>query len=314
MYIRKSSWMAGALVSVLALGCASDQSGAKTPDDQSFSQLRQEELESERREFVSDRRQQLEEMDTQINRLEARLEHEGKFVDAEEKAEWSQELFELRQQHRQARAELDRAENASPEEWAEMRSTAGYAIDTLQAGVNSITNDISGLFAGDEDEVRAVKGVDELGVDLCEMADDGVSATVMEQGNDLVVRFTAADPGDVDDLREEAREVSRRALSTSARESDTSSDSRAVAPGGRETGDQSSTSSQRRATGGGSTDTAPGERPTGDTRRPAMIDDIRVDNIENGVSVIFEPAQGQRAALREQLENEVERIQRQDCD
>lgn len=330
MYFRKRICMAGALASAIALGCASQKSNTDSATNESFSQLQQQELASEREEFIKERREQLDGLDNEISRLEARLEHEAEFVDAEQKAVWSQELFELRQEHRQAKAELERAQDASPEEWAEMRGGFGHAVDTLQAAVDKAGMEVSQLFSSDEQATRA-------NVDLCMIQVDGTSAAVLDEGDLFVVRLTTQDADELEELRERAEKMSRQV----------SEGSRAMAPGERPTGDTSGGS----ASGGSASDDwseaerdramAPGERPTGDTsvarndrddtravapggratgdtsdaerERSAMIEEVRVEHIDSGVRVIFQPTDGQRTALRQQLENDVEKIQSRNC-
>lgn len=277
---KRSGLVICGLAATLAFGCGSQQSNTPpvAPEDDSFAQARQSELESERKEFVEERRQQLDELDTEISRLEARLEHEGKFANAEEKAEWSQRLFELRQDQRSARAELDRASQASPEEWEAMRGGLDAAFDTLQAGVGKVGSDIADLFRSSGTASAQPE------VDLCEMQVEGADATIVEAQDQLVVLMTTRNQDAVDELRERAEKLSQDAQQ---------------AAGSPQPGEEEPSA----ASEGAGTE----ERP------PALIAGVSVENIEDGVRVIFTPAEGQQSALREQLEDEVDQIRNERC-
>jgi hypothetical protein len=272
MFVRNKGFIVGSLAAVLAFGCSSQKSSS---DPDSYSQIKQDELESERREYIKERQEQLNKLDTEISRLEARLENEAKFVDADEKADWTQELFELRQEQGKAQAELDRASQASPQEWAEMRSTVGGAVDTLQAGVNKTGAEITGLFTSDDDDVST-----EAEVDLCDVRVEGTTAAIVEsneQGEQLVVQLTTQNQDEVDDLRERAERLSKQAsTSTAEPKAEPESDSSAAEE----------------------SNTAPEQAP--------VIASVTVENIQNGVRVVFTPAEGQMDTLRHQLEGEVE--------
>jgi len=277
MFFRRSGWIAGGLALALACGCASQKASAGR-DNESYTQLRQRELDSERREFISERQKQLTELQTQISRLEARLEHEGKFASAEERAKWSQRLFELREDQRRARDELDRAERASPEEWAAMRGNLGVMIDSLQAGVSKAGSDIARLFESDDQKAGTSSAAPEVG--LCSLQVKGTDAAILEERDNLVVQVTARNEDNVDELRQRAEKLSER--TTSARNRHAS----AAAP------DHDVSSAEQHA---------------------PLMTNVRVENIEDGVRLIFTPAQGQRSALRARLELEVEQIQHAHC-
>src|SRR5690606_40462139 len=85
----------------------------------------------------------LDELSIEIGRLSAKLEHEANFVDEEERATWSQELFELEQERNRLEGELARAKTSDEAEWKEMRGGFGVAVDSLQAGVQKLSNDVS---------------------------------------------------------------------------------------------------------------------------------------------------------------------------
>lgn len=279
---RRNDLVICGVAAALAFGCGSQQANTppEAPEDDSFAQARQNELESERKEFIQDRRQQLDELDTEISRLEARLEHEGKFANAEEKAQWSQKLFELRQDHRSASAELDRASEATPEEWEAMRGGLNTTFDTLQAGVSEAGSDIADLFRSSPSGTTSA----ESQVDLCEMQVEGADASIVEAQGQLVVQMTTQDQDAVDELRERAEKLSREAQQAAGSPQATETE-----PAG-----------------------ASEEEDTKEQPSP-LIAKVSVENIQDGVRVIFTPAQGQRSALREQLETKVEQLRSERC-
>jgi BMFP domain-containing protein YqiC len=261
------------IAAVLAGGCAS-QNHVNDGESPSFTQLRAEELERERREFVRERREQLDQLDTRISRLEARLDHEAKFVDAHEKAEWSQQLFDLREQHRKAGAELERAEKASPDEWAAMRGDVGYAIDSLQAGVTKAGTEINRLFNSGDSDTNAAPVVD-----LCRVRVDGTTAVLIEQGDHIVVQMVTGATDELGELRHRAKLLAQRG-----------------------------TDSQEGASEGRNE-----QMPTPAGSQRDLIKEVSVRDVENGVHVEFAAEPGRRSALRRELEREVERIRDRSC-
>lgn len=191
----------------------------------------------------------------------------------------------------------------------------------------------SQLFTSDDNSSEQMATRAGAAVDLCMIQVDGANGSVLEQGDVLVVRLTTQDASELDELRERAERMSRQV----------SKGSRAMAPGERATGDTSSGATDdwrdaeqdrsmapgERATGGTSAATsdrraadtravAPGERATGDqsggaSSEAAMIEDVRVEHIDNGVRLIFHPMEGQRAALRQRLQNDVAKIENRGC-
>jgi hypothetical protein len=203
----KTIWVSGALLAALAAGCGSNNQTNSDRQTNSYSQLRQEELEAAREVYISDRRKQLDELDTQIARMETRLEHEGQYADAQERAEWSQRLFELREQQRRTRAELDRAETASPEEWAEMRGTIGNAVDSVEAGVKKLASDMGSLFSSNDSNDATASPGGSRDIDLCDLRVEGTQAELTEHDQRLVVRLTASDERAVENLRTRAEQL-----------------------------------------------------------------------------------------------------------
>lgn len=285
MFARNQGFVVSSLAAALAFGCASQKSNTERQAD-SYAQLKQDELESERREFIRERQEQLNELDTQISRLEARLQHEAEFVDAAEKAEWDQDLFELRQDQGRAQAELDRASQATPEQWAQMRGDLGVTVDSLQASVNKAGSEITGLFRSDDE------GGARAEVDLCDLQVEGTKATIIEESQQLVVQMTTPDQDDVAELRERAERLSRQAATSSTAATGTAS--------------QSGSASQ-------SDSAATDEPPADDQARAPLIAKVTVENISNGVRVAFTPTEGHRGTLKQQLENELEQIRNEDC-
>lgn len=266
--------VSAAALLALGVGCSSTNQSNGDRQTTAYSQLRQEESASERQEFIAAHREELKELETEIARMEARLQHEGQYVDAEQRAEWSQELFELRQQQNQARAELERAQNATPAEWAEMRGALGNAVDSLQAGVGKLAREMGDLFESEETAARqgSQPGIDAAGIDLCEVQVDVAGAELSEEEEKLVVSLTGADPQAIEELRDRAARWHRQ--------QGVSADAEATEEGRMAGDDQASRAAQA----------------------PPLIEDISVEDIQRGVRVTITPAEGQRAAERAALE------------
>jgi hypothetical protein len=113
---------------------------------------------------------------------------------------------------------------------------------------------------------------------------EGADASIVEAQGQLVVQMTTENEEAVDELRQRAEKMSREAQQA------------AGSPQGKTT-----------EPGASSEEGAPEERPA------PLIASVSVENIEDGVRVIFTPAQGQRSALREQLETEVEQLRNERC-
>jgi hypothetical protein len=155
MKLNRITLAVAALVGATVTGCASRQDTSRQSVPEMYGDKMDAELEKERQEYISDRREELAELKNEIARLEVRLQHESQYVDAEQRAEWSQELFELKRDHQDAEARLSRAQNASPEEWEEMRGFFGRAIDRIQVGVGTLGGQLEQAAGGtDRQPVR----------------------------------------------------------------------------------------------------------------------------------------------------------------
>jgi hypothetical protein len=263
-----TAWAGGiALVAALAAGCGSNNETNSDRQTNSYTQLRQQEAASERQDFIRDREKQLDELDNQIARMDARLDHEAQYVDARQRAEWSQRLFELREEQHRTRAELERAQTATPEEWHEMRGTLGNAVDSIDARVKKLGGEMSGLFSSDDSKASA----QEAEVNLCDLKVAGANAELIDQGQRLIVRLTSDDDTTVQDLQEGAEQL---------QEKHRSGEAEAARPS-----EQSSN----------------------------LVENVSVEDEQDGVRMIFTPSEGHRAALRAQLTREVQQIENQSC-
>lgn len=261
-----TAWAGGiALVAALAAGCGSNNETNSDRQTNSYTQLRQQEAASERQDFIRDREKQLDELDNQIARMDARLEHEAQYVDARQRAEWSQQLFELREEQHRARAELERAQTATPEEWHEMRGTLGNAVDSIDARVKKLGGEMSGLFSSDDSKASA----QEAEVNLCDLKVAGANAELIDQGQRLVVRLTSDDETTVQDLQESAEQLQEKHRS--------------------------------------------GEAARSDEQSSNLVENVSVEDEQDGVRMIFTPSEGHRSALRAQLTREVQQIENQSC-
>ena len=281
-------WVSGALLAALVAGCGSNNQTNSDRQTNSYSQLKQQELAEARQIFISDHRQQLDQLDTQIARLEARLQHEGQYADAHERAEWSQRLFELREQQRRTRAELDRAEIATPEEWAEMRGGIGNAVDSMEAGVKKLASDMGDLFSSN-DTTSSAQGT--RNIDLCDLRVEGTKAELIEQDQRLVVRLTTHDQRAIETLRARAEQLK---------------DGHGTIHGSTEAGN-------RISSGTGTYGTPSSGQGASAGQSSNLVEGVSIEDDRDGVRVIFTPAPGQATALRQQLSNEVEQIRNQRC-
>lgn len=152
---------AGLAAFALLSGCGNAPTSPTPSNPGSFKGQMRSELEESRREFVVETRERLDEIDNRIAQLDSRLANESELVSESQKAEWQQELFELRQERDVARAELARAEATSPDEFRQMRGTIGLQLDRVEAGIDALVNSITGVFRGDEEQTEPVRGEDD---------------------------------------------------------------------------------------------------------------------------------------------------------
>ena len=190
----------GSLLAICA-GCASERA-ANEPA--SYQELKQEELASERDEYIRETRERLTEVDRDIEHVKTKLEHESKFVDEGERASWKEDLFELEQERAELGARLERARTASPAEWEEMRGTLGAATDALQAGVQKLRVEVSDALALNDDSAPAGTQTPAADFGLCRVNMSDVDADVERAGNRVTVTLTT-------DADENVVELQRRA-------------------------------------------------------------------------------------------------------
>jgi hypothetical protein len=119
-------------------------------DDQDLERRLSAELERERQEFIVESRERLAALTHDMHDLETKAEHDSPYASADDRAEWSQQLFELKQQRGRVEAELDRATQATAEEWKAMRGPIGRTIDTMEAAAEKLRHDVPAIFAPDE--------------------------------------------------------------------------------------------------------------------------------------------------------------------
>lgn len=203
MFRNAKQSLAALTALLLGAGC-----GASTPppgEPRSMSSYRQTELQAEREDFISDTEERLGELDNEIAHLDVKLQHESRFVDEDQRADWRQEVFERKQEQTRLRAELDRARGASPAEWEAMRGTIGSAVDTLEAGVKMLTDRVTGVFASSE-ERAPVAGTD---AGLCGLDVPEVETDVSEENGAVILTVTTAEQEGVQQLRGKAQELAQ---------------------------------------------------------------------------------------------------------
>lgn len=195
----------------LCAGCASERA---TNEPASYQDLKQEELASERDDYIADTRERLTEVDQDIEHVKAKLEHESKFVDEEQRASWKEDLFELQQERAELGAHLERANTASPAEWEEMRGTLGTATDALQAGVRKLRVEVTDAVTTDEAATpSAAQAGPSNDSGLCRVNMSDVDADVKRTGNRVTVTLTTDEDSDVAELQRRASEIAKGTLS-----------------------------------------------------------------------------------------------------
>jgi uncharacterized protein YlxW (UPF0749 family) len=116
-------------------------------DDKDMVKRIDAETESERQQFIDSARERIANLTREMNDLEERADKDSPYASADDRAEWSQQLFELKQQRARLEAELDRARTATSEEWKAMRGPIGRTLDTLEAAALKLRHDVPAIFA-----------------------------------------------------------------------------------------------------------------------------------------------------------------------
>ncbi|MBI5535813.1 MAG: hypothetical protein HY898_24050 [Deltaproteobacteria bacterium] len=186
-------------------GCVYAKAPSPPPGNQSFAAYQQAKLESVRQEFIQQKSERLQAVQTEIERLDARLTHEAPYADAEERAAWSQRLWELRQEQTRLQAEVDRARTATPAEWREMRGPVGNAIDVLQANAVKIAHDIDARFRSQKTENPTPTAQNRL----CTLKVADQKTTVQAADDHVELTVVTANKPSIDSLRERAEAVAK---------------------------------------------------------------------------------------------------------
>ena len=287
----------GAILAALQ-GCAGERSNTPPP---SYQELKQAELAEERNEFLRETRERLSEVQNDIDHLQTRLDNEKQYVSNEMQASWSQQLFELKQDKSRLEAELQRAQNATPAEWEEMRGNIGGATDTLQAGLNKLGLEVSQALAS----VSQPEGQDPadapLAADsgLCPVEVAGADAEVKQQANQLLVLVTTDEEERVPELQRRAQEMAKSTDNYRPAERVTASGAPAAAE---KTAPQSGARAQKTA------DQKPmaKDEPAGQPSSIAVK--VTAENMEDGVKLMFTPKRGDLDTLRARLEADAEQL------
>lgn len=272
--MRRYTFACLGLITAAAAGCSSERANSEPP---SYQEIKQEELDSERQEFIKDTQQRLGEVEREREHLTVKLEHESKFVDAEERASWSQELFDLGQERQRLQGELERARTANDEEWKQMRGDIGVATDSLQAAMAKLSADVSAGVSSDDSQKAGEPG------GLCMIDVAGADAEVDQTGDAVVVVVTTDDESSVSQLQERAKSIAQA-----------------------DTYPQQLTLSNRG-------DTSEASNPKADTNEEPIAVKVTANNIEDGVKLTFATEQGQVKVLRSSLERDAEQLEGGEC-
>lgn len=285
--------------------CASCASERATNEPASYQALKQDELASERDEYIEDTRERLTEVDRDIEHVKAKLEHESEFVDQNQRASWKQDLFELEQERAELGARLDRARSASPEEWEEMRGTLGSSTDALQAGVRKLRVDVAEAVGLDDDEkapIASTAAAADSG--LCRVDMSGVDADVERAGNRITVTLTTDAEKDVAELQRRASELAK----TTTYE---------IAAKGAATQNQQKSQNTQNAQYDKdepveATESAAAQG--GAMKSPERVNvQVAVEKVEDGAKLTFTPKTTDVESLRARLEQEAEHLEEGHC-
>jgi hypothetical protein len=136
----------GIAASLLAASLSACNAPSPTEPSSYHAKLDQN-LEKERAEFINKTHNRLSEVDRQIGLMQAKIEAESPYVNEDKRADWKQQLFDLRQERRQLEAELKRAQTASLPEWKAMRGNLGVMMDSLEAAVQQMSYEVRTAFS-----------------------------------------------------------------------------------------------------------------------------------------------------------------------
>lgn len=120
------------------------------------------EIAEDRREYIDEHQEELVELQRDIDLIEVKLAHESPYVDAEQKKDWSQDLAELKHERLMIRSELNRAKSVTNDEWRRMRGELTEALDTLEAGVLDLRDEVRTGFKEEESSEPAPPAPDTL--------------------------------------------------------------------------------------------------------------------------------------------------------
>ncbi len=143
MPLTRSMWIAANVLVAAFAGC----SRPPASEPASYHAKLDKNLERDRADFVAKTNGRLADVDRQIGLMQAKIDAESPYVSEDKRADWMQQLFDLRQERRQLEAELKRAETASPPEWKAMRGNLGVMMDSLEAAVQQMAYEVRTAFS-----------------------------------------------------------------------------------------------------------------------------------------------------------------------
>ena len=289
------------------IGCASDRASNPPP---SYQELQQQELSAERDEYIRETRERLSELDTDVQHMKAKLEHEKQFVDADQRASWSQELFNLEQEEAQLEAQLQRAQTATPQEWQQMRGTIGTATDSLQAGLNKLRAEVSQALALNEKPQGQQAGSTPLAANsgLCPVSVSGAEADVEQEANRLLVTVRTDDQNSISELKRKARSMAKELDSYRPAQSaaDNTSEESDSSTGAAKTTKKNDTPQTGRSEASKAT-----SQPESDGEIQVKVS---IEELNDGVKLVFTPTNGDVKTLRSRLEQDAEQLAKGRCE
>lgn len=288
----------------LCAACASERTATEPP---SYQELKQDELASERNEYIRDTKQRLSEVDRDMQHVKAKLDHESKFVDEEQRASWKQDLFELQQERSTLEAQLEHAREASPAEWEEMRGTLGTATDSLQASARKLRAEVSDALDLDDQASASAASRPAADSGLCRVEVAGVEADVERAGNRVTVTLTADDEGNVAELQRRASALAQSTQSYEVGRQDPAKGSDAKPTSANADKPDVTTTTTDQA----SDPAKDAAAPTAEAARVAV--NVVAEKMATGAKLTFVPKTGEVEPLRARLELEAENLEEGRC-
>lgn len=208
---------------VLACGCGSATPSSTPPPvaeapGPSMAEIRQRELDAERKEFIQAAHRRLLELESQIANLSVKIQYEPKFVDGAERTSWNQAVLARLQELSRLRNQLGRAQKATQQEWDSMRTTIASSIDSLEGSVERVDDELQTIFARADVPRAPTEVAMRIDTGLCpmEVKDAQAQTDVEERAGAVVLTLIVDKKETVPELRRKAQALAGKFAYTPA--------------------------------------------------------------------------------------------------